>query len=198
MTTRRDTLAWLMRAMALTAAGPAAAQAGAAPAPIIGPGYGTDPNLVHPVRPWPLTLGKEQLKTVTRLADLILPADEHSPAASALGVPEFVDEWVSAPYPAQSSDRRVVLAGLEWLDHAAGGRFADVSDAKAAEILDTICDQHTAHDAAAAEFFARFRRICMTGFYTTPEGWADVGYVGNKPSQTFADPPAEVLARLKI
>jgi hypothetical protein len=220
MTTRRDTLAWLMRAISLTAVGPAAAfraSAAAATAPI-GPGYGTDPDLRHPTRPWPLTLDQDQLKTVTRLADLILPADAHSPAASAVGVPEFVDEWVSAPYPDQMADRPVLLAGLQWLDQAAGGRFVDLSDAKAGEILDSICGEYTergrparapaplAGDGAgetpalreAANFFRRFRAICITGFYTTPEGWADIGYVGNKPSNGYDGPPPEVLARLPI
>jgi hypothetical protein len=204
MTTRRDTLAWLMRALALSAARPAAAWAGTGapaalgPEPSLGYGYGKDPDLRHPVRPWPLTLDKDQTRAVARLADLILPADEHSPSASAVGVPAFVDEWVSAPYPAQQADRARVLAGLAWLDQAAGGRFADLPDDRAGAILDRICDPATAQDPEAAAFFHRFKSICMLGFYTTPEGWADLGYVGNKPSAAFPDPPPEVLARLKI
>lgn len=200
MTTRRDTLAWLMRALSLTAAGPAAAYA-AQDAPLApGParGYGKDPDLCHPVRPWPLTLDKTQTQAVTRLADLILPADEHSPSASAVGVPAFVDEWVSAPYPAQQRDRTVVLSGLARLDQAAGGRFADLSDERAGAMLDRICDPKTAQDPQGAAFFQRFKSICMLGFYTTPEGWADLGYVGNRPQASFPDPPPEVLARLGI
>lgn len=205
MTTRRDTLAWLMQALSLTAAGPALARGfGAEPMPapnsVPGPalGYGKDPDLRHPVRPWPLTLDREQTRAVTRLADLILPADEHSPSASALDVPAFVDEWVSAPYPAQLADRMVVLEGLARLDQAAGGRFADLPDERAGALLDRICDPKTADDPQAADFFRRFRNICMTGFYTTAEGWADLGYVGNKPSASFPEPPPEVLARLKL
>jgi hypothetical protein len=138
------------------------------------------------------------LLAVSRLADLILPADEHAPAASALGVPAFVDEWVSAPYPSQAADRKTILEGLVWLDQAAGGRFAGLSEDRAGQILDSICNPRTASDAKAAHFFQRFRAVCMAGYYTTPEGWAAIGYVGNKPSQTFPDPPAEVLAKLKI
>lgn len=197
MATRRDTLAWLMRAVALSAA-TVAFSARDAVVPRVGPGYGTDPDLRHPTRPWPLTLDKAQLETVTRLADLILPADERSPAASAVGVPEFLDEWVSAPYPEQFNDRKLVLEGLAWLDQAAGGRFADLSDEAAAKILDSVCDPRTTHDDAKTFFFVRFRRICITGFYTTPEGWADLGYDGNKPSQSWDGPPPEVLARLGI
>ena len=200
MTTRRDTLAWLMRALSLTAAGPAMAQGLPLPASAVRParGYGMDPDLRHPARPWPLTLDAAQMRSVTRLADLILPADGHSPSASALSVPAFVDEWVSAPYPAQAADRTIVLEGLARLDQAAGGRFAELADEPAGQILNRIADPQTAEDPQAAAFFRRFRSICLLGFYTTPEGWADLGYLGNKPSASFPPPPAEVLARLKL
>jgi hypothetical protein len=46
-------------------------------------------------------LDDSQRRLVTFLADLILPEDEYGPAASALRVPDFIDEWVSAPYPKQ-------------------------------------------------------------------------------------------------
>lgn len=198
MTTRRDTLAWLMQALAATGATPALARGLEPNLPAIAPGYGTDPNLKHPVRPWPLTLGKAELRTVTRLADLILPADETSPAASALGVPDFIDEWVSAPYPEQRGDRKVILEGLKWLDRAAGGDFAGLSEPAAGAILESICDPAKAVDRQGAEFFTTFRSVAMTGYYTTPEGWAAIGYVGNKPAQSFAGPPPEVLARIKV
>jgi gluconate 2-dehydrogenase gamma chain len=90
-----------------------------------------------------------------------------------------------------------VLEGLARLDQAAGARFADLPDARAGAILDRISDPKT-EDPQAAAFFRRFRSICVTGFYTTPEGWADLGYVGNKPAASFPDPPPEVLARLKL
>jgi hypothetical protein len=45
-----------------------------------------------------------------------LPADANSPAASAVGVPAFIDEWVSAPYPDQQQHRGVIRGGLAWLN----------------------------------------------------------------------------------
>jgi len=47
---------------------------------------------------------------------MIIPADNASPGASAEGVPDFIDEWISSPYPAQAGDRRLVLDGLKWID----------------------------------------------------------------------------------
>src|SRR5688500_744299 len=65
-------------------------------------GYGSDPDLMREYKPgdlWPLTFTKKQQRTVAALCEAIVPADEKSPSASSLGVPDFIDEWISAPYP---------------------------------------------------------------------------------------------------
>src|SRR5436305_7746562 len=88
-------------------------------------GYGTDPKLNEAYKPgdlWPLTFTPEQRRAVTALCDLIIPADEKSPSASQLQVPDFIDEWVSAPYPRQKEDRKEILVGLKWLDKEAKKR----------------------------------------------------------------------------
>ncbi|HEY2342354.1 MAG TPA: gluconate 2-dehydrogenase subunit 3 family protein, partial [Chthoniobacteraceae bacterium] len=46
---------------------------------------GSDPDLRKKIIPWEKVLTDEELKTVTALCDLIIPADEKSPAASAVG-----------------------------------------------------------------------------------------------------------------
>src|SRR5690242_10450557 len=121
---RRTTLAWIGAASgsAWLAGYPkftfAAVQS--KPAPV---GFGTDPDLVHPKAPWPLTLTPAQRETVRAAADLILPADAVSPAAGALHVDAFIDEWISAPYPRQQDDRKLVLAGLMWLNAESSRRF---------------------------------------------------------------------------
>jgi hypothetical protein len=164
-------------------------------------GYGTDPNLVaewKPGGPWPLTLTEQGRLTTRALANLIIPADEHSPAASAVGVVEFIDEWISAPYPAQQADRAIVLPGLAWIDDESrrrfGKPFADASETQRAAIADNICGVNPKPAfATAARFFARFRDLTAGGFYTTPVGMKDIGYVGNVPLATFDGPPLEAL-----
>jgi hypothetical protein len=193
---RRATIAWVGRAIATLATSPSFA-AGSA-------GIGYDPDLLDPVVPWPLTLDAAQRKAVAALADVLLPADGRSPAASALGVPAFVDEWVSAPYPLQQADRVVILEGLAWLDKEAAAlgaaSFAELNEAGQAALCDRIRDLPTAlaADRQAAVFFDRFRVIALGAYCTTDAGMADIGYVGNTPSATFAGPPAEVLERLGL
>jgi hypothetical protein len=141
---------------------------------------------------------------VTALCDLIIPADDHSPSASAVGVVDFLDEWVSAPYPSQRQDRALIEEGLVWLDAESTRRFGtEFAAAKAADqsvLCDDICDPARAKKAfaGAATFFARFRDLTASGFYTTPAGSRDLGYVGNVPLLKFEGPPLDVLRKLGL
>jgi hypothetical protein len=180
---------------------------GGTSAPSAARGYGTDPDLMRAYKPgdvWPLTLSDAQRRTVTVLCDMILPADEVSPSASAVGVPDFVDEWISAPYPDQARDRTVILDGLAWLDAESARRFgydfAACGHMQRTAICDDICSEATARPefSKAARFFDRFRAVTSGGYYTTPEGTNDIGYVGNVALTRFDGPPPEVLQRLGI
>lgn len=165
-------------------------------------GYGTDPDLQKIYAPgelWPLTLSATQRRTASALCDAIIPADEHSPSASAVGVVDFIDEWISAPYPRQREDRPLILEGLSWLDGQASRRFsrafAELDNAQQAAICDDICYVPKARPelTEAARFFARYRDLTAGGFYTSPAGSKDIGYVGNVPLAKFDGPPPEVL-----
>jgi hypothetical protein len=203
---RRTTIKWMFAA---AAAVPTLRTLGAMPEPLARDiaagqlGYGTDPELTKawkPGGPWPLTLTESGRRTTQALCDLIIPADEHSPAASAVGVVDFIDEWISAPYPNQRGDRDIVLSGLSWIDGEANKRFgkgfADISDAQKSAIADDICSSKTAPEfAKAAKFFSKFRDLTAGGFYTTPVGMKDIGYRGNVPLQKFDGPPLEALKK---
>ena len=175
--------------------------------PVIANGYGTDPNLTriyHAGDVWPLTLGAAQRRCAASLSNVILPDDGRSPAAASVGVVDFIDEWVSAPYPRQREDRPIVLDGLAWMDAEAARRFkrsfADLDEAQQHAICDDICYVPNAlpQFAEAAQFFARYRDLTVGGFYTTPIGWEAIGYVGNVPLSKFDPPPIELLAKLGL
>jgi hypothetical protein len=167
-------------------------------------GYGTDPDLMKewkPGGPWPLTLSAAARLTTAALCDLIIPADDHSPAASSVGVVDFIDEWVSAPYPQQRGDREIVLPGLIWIEAESqrrfGQAFPSLSDAQKSAIADDICSpgKSASQFETAAKFFAKFRDLAAGGFYTTPVGWKDLGYVGNVSLEKFDGPPAAALKK---
>jgi len=138
------------------------------------------------------------------LCDLILPADAKSPSASAVGVVNFIDEWVSAPYQDNAGDRKIILEGFQWLDAESTRRFAhgfgDAGASSQASICDDICclPKSDSRLEPAARFFARYRDLTMGGFYTTPEGMRDLGYVGNVALARFDGPPPEVLRKVGL
>jgi hypothetical protein len=48
------------------------------------------------------------------------------------------------------------------------------------------------------DFFKRFRHLAAGGYYTTPQGMRELGYVGNTPSANFDGPTPEALKHLGL
>jgi hypothetical protein len=170
-------------------------------------GYGTDPDLTKIYRPgdaWPLTLSQAQRRTAAALCNVIIPDDGRSPNAESVGVVDFIDEWVSAPYPRQTADRPIVVEGLAWMDAEALLRFekyfAELDQPQQHAICDDICYEPHAKPkfARAAAFFTRYRDLTVGGFYSTPTGSRDIGYIGNVPLPKFEGPPPELLRKLGL
>ena len=170
-------------------------------------GYGPDPDLIKAYEKgafWPLTLNASQRQLAASLSDLIIPADEHSPAASAVGVVDFIDEWISAPYPKQREDRDTVLNGFVWLDgearHHYEQPFAKLREAQQRAICDRICNLSRASRElqGPAQFFATYRNLTAAGFYTTLAGRKDIQYIGNVALTHFDGPPVELLRKLGL
>lgn len=204
---RRTTLQWMLAtawSTPLLANRALAGLAGVAPPPAAAKGYGSDPDLTKAYQPgelWPLTFTAPQRRTATALSDLIIPADGQSPSASSVGVIDFIDEWISAPYPRFRKDRKAILEGLAWLEAQSARRFqkdfASLDEAGMRAICDEICylpnckpDRRT-----AARFFARYRDLTTGGFYTTPQGRQDLNYIGNTPRKSWDGPPLEALKK---
>ena len=177
---------------------------GATTASASGTGYGIDPDLMEGRVTWGHTLTSAQLDALEILGDILIPEDEHSPKASDLNISDFVNEWLSAPYPTQREDRRIVLNGLDWLERAAqssGGHGFVESGAKQQAALVEELAMAVAKARASEEqtlFFERLVFIFVGGFYTTQEGMKDIGYVGNVPLPRFDGPPADIRARLGL
>jgi hypothetical protein len=165
-------------------------------------GIGTDPNLLKKEIPWPLVLSDSEKRCVTAFADILIPADEHGPAASKVGVTEFINEWVSAPYEQQENDRAIIQKGLAWLDGESKKRFAkvfaDATPEQQTSLVDDIVKEGTDARKQAFAFFRLFRDRAAGGYYSTSEGWKAIGYVGNLPMAEFPGPPPEVLKHLGL
>lgn len=190
--TRRETLAW-MAAVFTPPVWPRGALGALNASQQLGGmlvGYGTDPNLQQGMIPWPLVMESLQLRQTAMLADLVLPPSDGSPAPSALGIADFVNEWISAPYPEQSQDRVKIFDGLRWVDGECTRRGYQTFLECDASIREAVLSD-IAHKppkpvfAAQSEFFRRFRFLVISAYYTTPEGFKDIGYTGNAPMESY-------------
>ena len=219
--TRRESLTW-MAAMTTSATTPLLFQsrvsasstdtlAGVADwpelklTPVNAHGYGKDPVLISPApAPWPLTLTSAQLNLVAVLSDIIIPAEDDVPSASAVGVPDVINEWISAPYPLQQQHRSLVMSGLVWMDRESVRRsdklFVKASGQQQLDIVHDIAFSSTSTPAdlnLPAMFFDGFRLLVCGAFFSSPEGIEDIGYLGNTPLKgDYPGPTPEALAHL--
>ena len=202
---RRTTLGWLATAVALSATGirlPFHGQALADPTSDSGlpdtMGYGNDPNLFDPHAPWPRIMTPSQLRDVATLADMILPKAGSYPAPSEVGIADFVDEWISAPYPDQKRDRTLILDGLVWLDNVAKQRwqsdFGSLDPGRQMQLFEPIVHLPVNGDAEAMKayhFFRRLRTVAVGAYFSLPQNFEQMGYIGNVAMDSFPPPTAE-------
>lgn len=192
-------------AQARPAAGTAPAQPSQPARLASGPrGTLSDPDLLRPKKDWPRKLSAAELVTLSALCDMIIPADAKSPSASAVGVPAYINEHVSAPYDGNARDLIRVRGGLSWLNMESTRRFsktfARLTVAEKTQICDDICflPKAAPEFQQGARFFDLVRDLSATAFYTTDAGMKDLGYVGNTALPKWELPPAAVLKHLGL
>ncbi|MEM8985692.1 MAG: gluconate 2-dehydrogenase subunit 3 family protein [Pseudomonadota bacterium] len=146
-----------------------------------------------------------QLKLAESLADIFIPADQVSAAASVANAADFIDEWVSAPYPDQVSDRELILSGLEDIEKRARRRFKasfiDLEINEKTVLVDELTPMFGFLPAYldTKSFFSRFRYLVVSAFYLSDEGMQDLGYLGNQPIVgPYPGPTEEALAHLQV
>ena len=135
-----------------------------------------------------------ELKTVTILSDIIIPADAVSGSASQAGVPAFIEFMMKD----QPSNQTPMRGGLRWLDNQCvksfDKKFVDCTSTQRIEMVDKIAYPGLAKKeySQGVSFFNLMRNLTVTGFYTTQMGFKDVGYVGNTPNN-WEGVPDDVL-----
>ncbi len=166
----------------------------------------SDPDYTQKVIPWEKPLTEPELATLAVLCDIILPGDGGDlPMPSKIGVPDFLNEWVGAPYKDTIDDFETIRGGLAWLQSHSNGlhgkRFDDLTADQQTGILDTICDPAKAPPelAPGVRFFRRLRMLTLGGYYTHSSTWKSLGYVGNTPiAGPYPGVPAEVIKLLGL
>ncbi len=78
--------------------------------------------------------------------------------------------------------------------------LAELAEPQKCAIADDICGKTTVkkEHKSAQNFFNRFRYLAASGYYSTPQGWKDIGYTGNVPTVNFDGPTPEALKHLGL
>ena len=138
------------------------------PKAVSGPGYGTDPDMNDGLVTWARTMTQGQRDLVAALGDIVLPATDGLPSASEVGVPDFIDEWVSSPYDRTQGDRESCFALFEWLEGEAVTASAASFAAAAPDIQTALLDRIAFKDRIEpgledhAKGFATFRNLAAS------------------------------------
>lgn len=160
------------------------------------PGYGrTEPEAARDAALMADTFfTAAEMKTITVLADIIIPADEHSGSASEAKVPAFI-EFMAKDQPQFKLPLR---GGLRWLDVQCVKRynngFTDCTQQQQLELIDQIAypEQAKPEMSQGVAFFSLMRDLTANGFFTSDIGIKDIGYKGNVANE-WDGVPAEVL-----
>lgn len=135
-----------------------------------------------------------EMKTITVLSDIIIPADDRSGSASQAKVPDFI-EFMAKDQPQFKLPLR---GGLRWLDVQCMKRynnaFTDCTSQQQLELIDQIAYPELVKPdmVQGAAFFSLMRDLTANGFFTTQAGIKDLDYKGNVPNE-WDGVPADVL-----
>jgi gluconate 2-dehydrogenase gamma chain len=135
-----------------------------------------------------------EMKTITVLADIIIPKDDVSGSASDAGVPAFI-EFIAKDMPRHQIPLR---GGIKWLDlqclNQYGKTFVELGATEQLALVDQIAfpEQAKPEMSQGVAFFNLMRDLTATGFFTSEIGLKDLGYAGNRPNQ-WDGVPQEVL-----
>jgi hypothetical protein len=130
----------------------------------------------------PALLDDHQNRTVTALAEQIIPATD-TPGAAAARVNEYID-LILADGPPQRRAR--FLEGLGWLDgHSIRLHqrpFADLASAERAAILAALDAGASSELAPGVAFFRMMKGLTVEGYYTSRIGIEELNKGGRVPS----------------
>lgn len=167
-----------------------------------------------------------EYRTIQRLAELIIPADEHSGSAVDAGAPEFIDLLCSQN--PELAD--IYTGGLLWLEaqmrQQHGASFLEATEQQQTSLLDRLVEEadpekmegaratrygasedyqgfsdyrvHAVSDLGpGVRFFEWMRKMTVDAFYTSPIGIEDVGYQGNRALGQYEVPESIIQEALR-
>lgn len=129
----------------------------------------------------------DQLRTVTAIAEAIIPADEHSSGAAGAGVPAYIDTVLTTSTREQKD---LWMKGLTAMDQMAekefAARFADCTPSQQEQLLLRISTNEVQPVTTEDKFFVAVKHMTIEGYYNSEIGLdKDLEYKGNEALAEF-------------
>jgi hypothetical protein len=129
----------------------------------------------------------DQLRTVSAIAEALIPADEHSPGAAEAGVPAYVDTVLTT---ASKEQQNLWIKGLTAMDQMAekefSARFVDCTPIQQEQLLLKICTNEDQPASPEERFFVASKNMTIEGYYNSEIGLnKDLEYKGNEALADF-------------
>jgi len=140
-----------------------------------------------------------EYKTLQKLADMIVPADEKSKGALDAGAPEFID-FLSSQCRELAE---IYTGGFAWLDHEMtkryGASFVAAAPEQQTAMLDLIAyrKNDSPELGPGIRFFTWVRNMTADAFYTSRIGMDDLGFMGNGAMSEFSVPVSAIEYAVK-
>lgn len=151
----------------------------------------------------PKLFNPHEYATLRCLAELIIPADEHSGGGLDASAPEYIDLLCSQ----NSTLASVFTGGLLWLDHEMqrhhASNFVDAPEDRQIAMLDLLSAAQPVPQSGVTalgpgrEFFRWVARMTVDAFYTSAVGIKDIGYLGNKGMTKYSVPEEAIQYALR-
>jgi len=134
-----------------------------------------------PIPYHPKFFTQEQMRTLDVLSEAIIPADEHSPGASAAKVSQYMDVIVSSGSSKEKTLWQDGIASLDRMAKRSGYEaFRHCSPPQRDLLLAQLSEQEGHLETTLARFFVAAKEATIDGYYTSAIGiHEDLQYRGN-------------------
>lgn len=141
-------------------------------------------------QPAPTTyFSREELALVDELAEMIIPADDHSPGARAAKVAAYIDARLAEAF--DGADRTTWRDGLKLIDQLArqahGRAFLESTTEQRLALLEGIAAHEAKPEKPEEHFFAELKSRVVNAYYTSEIGIKqELDYRGNTYQAEFS------------
>ncbi len=135
----------------------------------------------------PSFFSKNEMATLDRLTEILIPTDDHSPGASAALVNRYIDVMVAdGSASAQSAWKAGLKAVHKESKNSFGKPFRKLADEEQEQVVATMARNEASPTSDLERFFQPLKRMTIDGYYTSKIGiHEDLQYQGNTALAEF-------------